>query len=76
MRRYGSTLMNVTSGWSAATALIFSSVGPQVLVWQNFGVAKTSTNGSFAATSLTLSRVGPQVLVWQNFGVAKTSTNG
>jgi len=41
--------MNVISGWAAATGFSRSSVGPQVAVRQNFGVAKIRTNGFFAA---------------------------
>jgi len=48
---YGSTLMNVTPGFAAATGLSLSRVGPQVDVWQNFGVAKMRTNGFFAASA-------------------------
>jgi len=41
--------MNVTSGWSAATAFTVSSVGPQVALSQKAGVAKATTKGSPAA---------------------------
>ena len=33
----------------AAAALTVSRVGPQIWLWQNCGVAKTSTNGWWAA---------------------------
>ena len=42
---------DVVRGALAATALIRSSVGPHCALWQNAGVANTSTNGSFAASA-------------------------
>ena len=41
--------MKVSVGYSAASALTPSSIGPQIEVWQKAGVANTRTNGSFAA---------------------------
>ena len=48
---YGSTLMNVTSGFAAATGLNRSSVGPHCALVQNFGVAKMRMNGLWAASA-------------------------
>ncbi len=48
-RMYGSTLMNVTSGWAAAIGLRSSSVGPHWALVQNLGVANTRMNGLWAA---------------------------
>ena len=48
---YGSTLMNVTSGWAAATGLTLSRVGPQVARLAELRRREDRTNGFFAASA-------------------------
>jgi hypothetical protein len=49
--------MNATDGGADFdTAFTLSSVGPHCAVWQNDGVANTSTNGSAAASASATAR--------------------